>query len=589
MNIHTAIANLPEHLITLEIAQAAIEEGNITILNTLPHRFLTGEIVMSLINRNGKTYSYDKFKLQNIPVELRSKEVCEFAINQMVSNILHTPTKHISAEMLSEMVKNTESNLRFLHLFPESLWSLDNIYKGIDSIYRSCSNHYGKSEYNLKHVAIFMSYVPKRYINQRFYEGVFCTNLSAKDIDYMTPKRFKDKNYYLNIAKMDFNMVPYSMYDYDILTTGIKSDKVRVYPYSLSNDDGRKSNEDMRNEYRQKAILDAMLPVMDAKMANLVIERSPTSFKHLPQRFQNSKRLILAIQTAERDKIITLEGNEHLFTEEVCKAYISRNRDLPKLPMTIWTPEFIEFCMSDGKELEWLSQMPQDLQTIGIAETALEKSPYNAKYIRPELITLERARELYSPTDGWRSSYKEYVPKHYITDFCNETGLDEKYFNGELSYAEFREQRKNNTFCRIGHSFIAFKDMERYNYKDYRIILTRRSPRSFKPEQVFEAQVDTFHSTWLEKIIADYDRTYDKPSIGKTLKPYSINPYFSLKKVATIDGAEIYANNILGGTAYYTAIIGDERLQTSSLEDMKEELTPIEEETEEVVEEDIAA
>ncbi len=588
MSIHTAIENLPEHLITLEIAQAAIEEGSITILNTLPHRFLNGEIVMSLINRNAKTYSYEKLNLKNIPVELRSKEVCEFAIKQKDSNILHTPTEHISVEMLSEMVSSAESNLRYLHLFPESLWSLEHIYKGINSIYYAGSSRYGRSEYDLKRVAIFMSYLPKKCINRKFYEGLFDTKLSAKDLDEMTPKRFKDKGYYLKIAKANFDMVPSSMYDYDILTAGIKSDKVRIYPHSSSNYYGRKTNEDITNELKQKAILDAMLPVMDAKMANLVIERSPTSFEYLPKKFQNPKRLILAIQTADRDKIVSLEGNEHLFTEEVCKAYVSRNRSLPTLPTSIWTPEFVEFCMSDGKELEWLDQLPQELQTIEIAETALEKSLYNARYIRPELITLDRAKELHTP-DQWRSSHKEYVPKHYITDFCNETGLDEAYFSGELSYSEFRAQRKKNTFCRIGHSFIAFKDMERYNYKDYRIILTRRSPRSFKPEQVFEAQVDTFHSTWLEKVIADYDRTYDKPSIGKTLKPYSINPYFSLKKVATIDGAEIYANNILGGTAYYTAIIGDDRLQTSSLEDMKEELTPIEEEVDEVVEEDIAA
>ncbi|MFR9545934.1 MAG: hypothetical protein SNJ29_10200, partial [Rikenellaceae bacterium] len=301
----------------------------------------------------------------------------------------------------------------------------------------------------------------------------------------------------------------------------------------------------------------------------------------LPKKFQNPKRLILAIQTADRDKIVSLEGNEHLFTEDVCKAYVSRNRSLPTLPISIWTPEFVEFCMSEGKEFEWLDQLPKEFQTIEIADRAMNKSLYNARYIRPELITLERAIELHTP-DQWRSSHKEYVPKHYITDFCNETGLDETYFSGELSYSQFREQRKKNTFCRIGHSFIAFKDMERYNYKDYRIILTRRSPRSFKPEQVFEAQVDTFHSTWLEKIIADYDRTYDKPSIGKALKPYSINPYFSLKKVATIDGAEVYANNILGGTAYYTALIGGERIESASLEKIKDELTPVEEEIETV-------
>ena len=39
--IYTAIANLPEHLVTPEIARAAVEEGNLKLLDCLPHRYLT--------------------------------------------------------------------------------------------------------------------------------------------------------------------------------------------------------------------------------------------------------------------------------------------------------------------------------------------------------------------------------------------------------------------------------------------------------------------------------------------------------------------------------------------------------------------
>ncbi len=115
--IYEAIEYLPEHLITEEIAQAAIEEGNIKILNTLPHRFLNGEIVMSLINRNSENYRYADFNLKNLPLELRSKEVCEFAIKKSDSNILHTPKEHISEDMLTAMVKSAAHNFKYLHLF----------------------------------------------------------------------------------------------------------------------------------------------------------------------------------------------------------------------------------------------------------------------------------------------------------------------------------------------------------------------------------------------------------------------------------------------------------------------------------------
>ena len=142
--------------------------------------------------------------------------------------------------------------------------------------------------------------------------------------------------------------------------------------------------------------------------------------------------------------------------------------------------------MRYGTNFQWFDQLPKSLHTQEMAEKAMSYSNYNAKHLRPELITLERAQELY------RDKKKDYVPTHYIKDFCNEIGLSEEFFGGEVTYDELRNKRKTKTFCRIGHSFITFTDESTYSSKDYKITLTRRTPASFRPIQIFERSVQTF-------------------------------------------------------------------------------------------------
>ena len=50
IDICKAIAHLPEELVTSEIATAGIEEANIELLDHLPHKYLTGEAILSIIN-----------------------------------------------------------------------------------------------------------------------------------------------------------------------------------------------------------------------------------------------------------------------------------------------------------------------------------------------------------------------------------------------------------------------------------------------------------------------------------------------------------------------------------------------------------
>ena len=48
IEIYKAIANLPQELITPEIAAAGIEEGDIKLLDHLPHKYLTSEIILGI-------------------------------------------------------------------------------------------------------------------------------------------------------------------------------------------------------------------------------------------------------------------------------------------------------------------------------------------------------------------------------------------------------------------------------------------------------------------------------------------------------------------------------------------------------------
>ena len=100
-SIYEAVNNLPEALITPEIAQAAIEEGKLALLDCLPHKYLTGDVVVSIIQKNSD--SWRGFKLSSLPQDLRTKEVCEFAVDKDSDNITDVPKEYLSSTMLMKL------------------------------------------------------------------------------------------------------------------------------------------------------------------------------------------------------------------------------------------------------------------------------------------------------------------------------------------------------------------------------------------------------------------------------------------------------------------------------------------------------
>ena len=560
--IYTAVANLPEHLVTPEIARAAIEEGNLKLLDCLPHRYLTEEAVMSIVNRNEKSYCWDSFRLSNIPESLRGRQLCEFAVKKDTDNILHVPENFRSSAMLEKLLERKDAGMKYLHLFSSSLWNAALARKGISSVYTRTHDSYGRyggyqTTHDIKRVQIFLSFVPAAILNRRFYLDLFSDGLKAGDMDVLVPARYKHREYYLRMAGTDFNFVPPSHYDYDTVTEAISHNKLSI----------------CQSRYDRNGIMEkhkeTIFRLIDDKMADLIVSKEPRAFKYLPETFQTPARLIKALEADKGDNIRLGEADKHLLTEEVCKTFVRKNIDTPEFPESVWTPEFVEYCMAHGTSFRWFSQMPKQLQTREIVYKVLEYGGHYLRNVRPELISMEQAQRQYRKNEY----HREYIPQRFISEFRNETGLEEAFFGGEVSFSHLREFRENNTYCKLGNSYIGIRGERDTYYNTYQVlVVTRRTPQAFRPVPLFERTIGTFHATWLEKLIADNDTTFVKPSVPKELKPYQFNGYYAVEKVGEVDGVAIYANELLDERVFYTARPGMELKIKDSLSALKNEI-----------------
>ena len=561
--IYVAIKNLPEELVTQEIADAAVEEVNIKLLDCLPHRFLTGDVIIRIIEKNSDSYSWYGFDLSNIPVDLRSEQVCEFAVKKEALNILHVPKEKRSQTMLDRLLESTEKNLKYLHLFSADKWNAELAAKGLKSIYRICENRYGprggyhgyQVKCDIKRLQIFLSYIPNAIKTPEFYISLMRHNIQAADVNALLQDRYKDKKFYMLVAESDFDIIPPRFYDYDILSTAISKRSLTLCGYRCTNDDNGEIRE-------------ALYKVMDDKLADLIVATDPEAFRILPEDFQTSERFQKAIETSTGQRFGWDEQYEHLMTEEVCKAYVRKNMSLPKLPAKIWTEEFVDYCMQHGTSFYWFEQVPKELQTMEIVNAAIMHCGGNICHARQNLISLEQAMHVYRNYEYSR----KYIPQHYINDFKNETGLDECYFGGERSFHSLRENRAENTYCKLGNTYVAIRKEGYYHSGRLILIVTRRTPRVFRPVPVFEREIGTFHTTWIEKMFADYDTSFVKPTVPKDLKHYQYNGYYDIQKVKVKNGITIYANVLYGEKVFYCADIGDSRPLCSTLEDIEKEI-----------------
>lgn len=566
IDICKAIANLPEELITPEIAAAGIEEGNIELLDHLPHKFLTGAVILGIINKNEKSYSWQTFSLSRIPEELRTQEVCDFAVNKDIDNFSHVPANNRTSEMLKKMVFDVDKGIRYLHLFPEILWDTTFAYAGINDAYSSHtqSYHYRGGYHtsgtnDIKMVQVFLTFVPVTIKTQKFYEGLFTgTKLSPEHIDLLTPAKYKHRSYYMQMASRKFSLIPQNRYRYEIFMAAMTEN----------------SKNSVDNLFSEQ-IKPYLFACLDNAMADHIVTVSAEHFKKLPKKFQTSKRLKLAIDSFNGYYGYNLvdSTHEHLFTESVCQAFIRKNKDYPEFPKHIWTHTFIEYCMQHGPSFRWFEQMPKHLQTPDIVHKAIENNTGCLAYARPELISLEQAQELFRQSEYTH----QYIPEHFYTEFTEQTGLPKEFFGGEISFHSFRESKINYTYCKLGHCYLGFYQYGRYG-SPTRLIMTRRTPHFIRPETVFDRTIGTYHSTWLEKLIADYDPCFTKPAIVKGLKEYQINGYYCVEKIETYKAHTIYVNTLLGERISYSVKRNGRVKFSHQINNLKEEINETEQE-----------
>lgn len=565
--IYEAIKNLPYNLITPEIIDAGIEEGHIQLINILPKQYLTTENIKKLTSK--ESYSFYSFDLSKIPAENLDQEICDIAVEKKATNYLHVPDKFKSITMAAKLVSSIKSNLYLLPNIPEKTWNAELVYKGLNSIGSSSFNkqsyQYNKrSRYSggfkpddsdtIKNMQVFLSLIPDKIKNKVFYHGLFAgTKLSADDIHFLTPDKLKDTAYFALLSQKDISLVPPKYYTYSGMLSAIESQQLRT-------DDifGDESN------YKKY-----ILEMMDDAMADLIAKQHPYEFEILPDKFQTSQRLLLTIESNQDhrnfDRLVQKPGEDEvrnerykkmkkLLTRPVCFALIKNNNSIPLLPDSIWDEEFIDHCLRYSSPYYWLKQMPQNLQTKEFVNAVLEKDEDAVKYVHKSFINSNMAMKLYRIDN---SLYK-YLPQNFFADFREMTGLPDKFYGGETSFFELKQLKESYHYCRIGNAYIGYYRESDYTNAPCYIILTR-SESGGMPKKVFERRIKSFHSNWLEKMIADYDPQYRKPTINnKGLKSYSLSLYYDITFDSTIENVDIYCNTFMGEPVQYIAKLGSD-------------------------------
>ncbi|MDR2913619.1 MAG: hypothetical protein LBV74_02105 [Tannerella sp.] len=562
ISIHTAISYLPDHLITGEIAQAAIDEGHISILKELPAEFLTTDDTIKVIENS----SGGKFDLSAVVPEVLTTKVCEKAIECDVENIKHVPAAKVNRHMLKQLLILTSKNIGLLSFIPANIWDSFAVYKGLFSIFgTTISTSYGRSNRSYSHplpddqkhelANQLLGLTPPNIKTKDFYMGFFnIERLSAKDATLLIPNEFKDYDYWKLLAKYGFDLIPEDRYSYEIFLIAI--DKESKGNYKLFSDEVWKQ----------------IYSCIDDRMADAIIDHSPYHFKKLPPNCRTIPRLLKAIERIDNRKsydFIMDDRDIHLLTDKVCKAFVKKDRGLPKIPNHIWNDDFAAFCLEYNQSFEWFKQMPKELQTEEIVEKAIAHSDRDISYARPELISLEISQRIFRNYLDHSDILQKYVPQRYIDDFINLTGLPQQFFGGEVSLSGLKSNKGDYTFCKVGHCYLGFYKTARYSGSPAFLIMTRRSPHSIKPQQVFDKKIGTYHSTWLEKMIADNDSLFTKPYVDKKLKQLQINPYYELEYIEFYKGIKIYSNTLFMERINYTAEIKGRVIQEETKEELR--------------------
>lgn len=573
-SITTAVQNLHEDLLTDDIVNAAVAEGDVQLLDYLPGKYLTPDLIFSVIfSKNKDGHYFRSFNLERIPLTARTKEVCLVAVKHNLGNFPHVPVERRGSELMAILVGSAEKTMHLISQMPADAWSYEHVITGIKSIISACyrsnytprSHRYTGQTYlasaAIEGIQVFLSLVPAKYKTRKLYMEFFKFKpLSSEDVSFLTPSKYKQHDYYLTLAKIDFSLVPESHYSYEHFILALGPD----------------SKMDIHSFEKNDKVRMRLFELMDDTMADLILDKSPSFFPELPKKFKTAKRLKNALEK--------FSGNSYwqgwikkedrlLLTPSVCRLFVKKRFELPEcMPNDIWNAEFVDYCIENGRPYVWLDKMPKELMTQKLADYLIN---YDGNYISDvpqEFITYDHAVKVHREylKDNKLEQIADYIPPYYYREFTRETGLPKEFFGGEVTLHTLRETRGKYTYCKLDKSYLGIYCTGRWQDEAYRIILTRHSSGSIYPQQVFDKVVHTFHVTWLEKLIADNDPRYQKPVVRKDLKDLHINPYYTLVEDCLYQNFTIFRNVLLGGTANYAVSLNGSVVFNKSLDGLKE-------------------
>lgn len=527
-SIVLAIKYLPKHLFTEEIVEAATKSKVIEVLSYIPGRFLTPERIERIIA--SCTDGWLSFELRNIPEECRSQDICNYAIRKSAENITAVPQALITREMAEVVIKKGRGNFDILACIPERIWDAQLAYLTLRKYVYEPYYTSNRTKAVMK-TELILGYVPEAVKTREFYYGMFDQPSILSSInDAVVPSRLKTEKYYRKVAEHDLSLVPAEFYSYEILHAAVCS-------------------ADGNNFITDPLFYRPLSIYMDDTLADRLMQKHPYMFQDLPRQFKTPKRLLIVIDNSKRETApyIDKETEQYLLTTEVCKAFVRRNGNCPEFPKNVWTQKFVDFCMEYGTKFHWYCQMPKEFQTSANTQAAYDYEHYNIYNFAKRFITPQMAKECYREI-----GLRDAVPKHFLTEFCLQTGLSEEFYGGEISLLSLKNGRVDYTYCKIGDTYLAFY-LELSQPSSAHLMMTRRDSRYCTPGKVFDISVGTFHRTWLEKIVTENDSLFVKPHVDKSLKAVQAICYYGVEKLKDLNRTEIFRNTFMGETIGYCA------------------------------------
>lgn len=140
INMTKAISCMPDKFITMEMVELAAAEHRPELVNYLPEKYITSEILDSIFKTDD--YGWRSWQLSKIPEEKRNRQICLRAIKAEKSNFPDIPEKYRNSDILESLFAH-RNFMHYLHLIPSSSWNNGTVR---DAIYTPFTVTYSKTE-----------------------------------------------------------------------------------------------------------------------------------------------------------------------------------------------------------------------------------------------------------------------------------------------------------------------------------------------------------------------------------------------------------------------------------------------------------